>query len=174
MLKFTNDLTAHENTREFFLKLFLLILREKIISIVILYPKQQNMKKIFIPILLISFCTIICGCSPKDPTSTNTEATADNPQIIPWDTETSVQEEIQPDENYDGNSELTIDNEDIETERDTPNTDTSTENNDTLTDTTEKSSTDEIIDRLREYGESWDFDEEWVDILYQIIDSLSE
>jgi len=38
----------------------------------------------------------------------------------------------------------------------------------------EISETDKIVNTLNEYWEKWDFDEEWVDILYQIIDSLSE
>lgn len=36
------------------------------------------------------------------------------------------------------------------------------------------SSTQEIIDTLTEYSQWWEFDETWVDILYQVIDTLKE
>lgn len=119
----------------------------------------------------------MCGCSPKDPTNTNIEST-NNPQITSWDTEIPAQETVQPNEdnnkNNDGNHEIHTDNENIKTESNTPNIDTDTDKDTTPTNTWEKLSTDEIVDKLTEYSKSWEFDEEWVDILYEIIDSLSE
>lgn len=155
------------------------------------------MKNFFIPIALLSLCTIICACTPKSNSETET------PQIateIPWDnTDTWI--EIKPTENQNDDiepiqgQEKTIEmptctadvkqcNDGSYVSRWWPNCEFSPcpwENldkeskNDTIeTSWNEKLNTDEIVDVLTEYSKSWDFDEEWVDILYQIIDSLSE
>lgn len=131
------------------------------------------MKKFFLPIVLISFCIFICGCTPKNPTNTDTQITTDTVEVISWDSETLSQ--TIDDENNDKNNEI-VTNETNDENNETSNIaqDTETVNDDTISTTGEKLSTDEIIDKLTEYGKSWDFDEEWVDILYQIIDSLSE
>ena len=155
------------------------------------------MKKFFILIVLISLCTIICACTHKSNLETKTtqmvtETTWDN-------TDTWIK--IEPTENQDTNIEsiqghekaiemptCTADvkqcNDGSYVSRWWPNCEFSPcpwENleKDTITISNEvpwneKLDTDEIIDKLTEYSKSWDFDEEWVDILYQIIDSLSE
>jgi len=157
------------------------------------------MKKFFIPIALLSLCTIICACTLKSNSETET------PQIVTettWDnTDTWIK--IEPFENTDIDTNIdptkgpekviepttcTADvkqcNDGSYVSRWWPNCEFSPcpwENLDKNTNIiidnatwNEKLDTDEIIDKLTEYSKSWDFDEEWVDILYQIIDSLSE
>lgn len=155
------------------------------------------MKKFFIPIVLLSLCSLICACTPKSNLETET------PQIVTettWDnTDTWIK--IEPTENQDTDIEP-IQGHEKAIEMPTCTTDVKQCNDgsyvsrwwpncefspcpwenlekDTITISNEvpwneKLDTDEIIDKLTEYSKSWDFDEEWVDILYQIIDSLSE
>lgn len=155
------------------------------------------MKKFFTTIVLLSICTIICACTPKSNSETET------PQIvteITWE-DINTWIEIDPIKDQDKNIEPIQDHGEIVempictadvkqcndgsyVSRWWPNCEFSPcpwENldkeskNDTIeTSWNEKLNTDEIVDVLTEYSKSWDFDEEWVDILYQIIDSLSE
>lgn len=158
------------------------------------------MKKNFILIVLaIIFCTIISWCSPKSNLETETpqivsEITWDN--IVTWlEIEAEESQETDTDTelilNHEKAIEMPICTADVKQCNDGsyvsrwwPNCefspcpwdnldkDTATITKDTSWN--EKLNTDEIIDKLTEYWKSWDFDEEWVDILYEIIDSLSE
>lgn len=155
------------------------------------------MKKFFIPIVLLSLCTIICACTPKSSSETDisqivTEVTWGNKDT--W-TEIELLEnqdrDIEDIQEHEKISEMPTCTADVKQCNDWsyvsrwwPNCEFSPcswENLDKEWNTTtnetpwnEKLNTDEIVDVLTEYSKSWDFDEEWVDILYQIIDSLSE
>lgn len=155
------------------------------------------MKKFFIPIVLLSLCSLICACTHKSNLETET------PQIVTETTwnNTDTWIKIEPTENQDTDiepiqwHEKTIEmptctadvkqcNDGSYVSRWWPNCEFSPcpwedldKDIDTIIDEAQwnkKLDTDEIIDKLTEYSKSWDFDEEWVDILYQIIDSLSE
>lgn len=131
------------------------------------------MKKEIILIITFFVTMIISGCLPtKYTVPENTWATTPTSSIS--DTENSISDDIvsgdevtiPADPVLQGNTawEETISDETLSNTNNYHNTDN----------TQSASSTDELVNRLADYAKSWEFDEDGVDLLYEIIDTLSE
>lgn len=131
------------------------------------------MKKQIILIITIFASTIISGCLPtKNTTSEITWATT--PTVSISDTENQLSDNtISGDETIPPEKSALQDN--TLWEKTIPDESSwDTTNYDDTKNTQSAPSTDELVDKLADYAKSWEFDEDGVDLLYEIIDTLSE
>lgn len=134
------------------------------------------MKKKLLMIGVLFLTIIISWCTKIESNKINLETDNTISNQVSWevdnvdntDTETNnITENTKIDNGIDTN-------ENIETINESTETITENENESESTTEAELDDTDKIINKLNEYAQWGEFDEEWVDLLYEVIDTLSK
>lgn len=132
------------------------------------------MKKKLLIIGVLSLTIIISWCTKIESNKLNVEINNTVPNQASWKVDNMDNTDTETN-NITKNTEInneTDTNENIETINEP--TESIAKNESEKTTETELDDADKIINKLNEYAQWGEFDEEWVDLLYEVIDTLSK